>query len=334
MIVLLHCFKMDKKLNTPGTKIGEFYGKSGGAKIQISVNSKNLKEAFQKLTDIFNESISKKNDMIKSLKDKLQEQYNEFDEKIKALKKKCNETMSKERKEHVNKIDEMMREYDEMMENLSKEHDYRYNSLQKMYDDTLAIRELDQQRLFTYKQKYIEINNHYNEVNYNNAEMSKKNLELEKNNKFMKEEITNARLEHAILRERFDELTQTHQRTCLLLELEQDQKSELKVDIEKLRVDIERYNGKIEILKTNVATLEKEKKSLSKEKKKDKDKIIKLESKQDQRDCSIDLGFKALQSQAKEAENKLEEMTEMRNQWREKCNNVNILYKRLKEQMS
>ena len=67
---------------------------------------------------------------------------------------------------------------------------------------------------------------------------------------------------------------------------------------------------------------------------KDKDKIIKLESKQDQRDCSIDLGFKALQSQAKEAEKKLEEMTEMRNQWREKCNNVNILYKRLKEQMS
>ena len=81
MLVLLHCFKMDKKLNTPGTKIGEFYGKSEGAKIQISVNSKNLKEAFQKLTDIFNESISKKNDMIKSLKDKLQEQYNEFDEK-------------------------------------------------------------------------------------------------------------------------------------------------------------------------------------------------------------------------------------------------------------
>ena len=55
MLVLLHCFKMEQKLNTAeGSKINT------NPKIQIRVNSKNLKEAFQKLTDIYRDSISKK----------------------------------------------------------------------------------------------------------------------------------------------------------------------------------------------------------------------------------------------------------------------------------
>ena len=329
MLVLLHCFKMEQKLNTAeGSKINT------NPKIQIRVNSKNLKEAFQKLTDIYRDSISKKNEMINSLKDKLQIQYNEYDAKIKGLKKKCDETMRNERKENVNKIDLMVKEYDEMMENLSKEHEYRYNCLQKMYDDTIAVRELDQQRLLTYKQKYIEINNYYNEVNYNNAEMTRRNEELEKNNNLLKEDITNATLKHEILRTRFDDLSQAHQAVCLLLKTEQDEKSELKIEVEKLKVDIEKSNGRIEILKTNVGTLQKAKKDLSKEKKKDKDKIIRMELRQNQRDCSVDVGFKALQAQVVETENKLEEMTNMKNQWKEKSNNVSILYERLKQQIS
>ena len=59
-----------------------------------------------------------------------------------------------------------------------------------------------------------------------------------------------------------------------------------------------------------------------------------MELRQNQRDCSVDVGFKALQAQVVETENKLEEMTNMKNQWKEKSNNVSILYERLKQQIS
>ena len=227
-------------------------------KIHIRVNSNNLKESFQKLSSIFYESISKKNEIIKSLKDNLKDQYNEYDKKTRELKKKCADSMKEEKRENLIKYNLMIIEHDEIVENLNKEHEHRYNCLQKMYDDELAMRELDQERLITYKQKYLEIKNHYNEVNYINADMSKKNMDLEKNNNLMKEELNNTRLKHQILLARFDELSQIHEKTSLLIKSLQDERT-------KLRVDIEKSNGKMNMLNRDIATLEEEIKTLSKE---------------------------------------------------------------------
>ena len=233
--------------------------------INIRVNRNNLKESLQKLSSIFYENISKKNDIIKSLKDKLKEQYNEYDKKVGELKKKCAESMKKERRENEVKYDMMIKEHDEIVENINKEQEHRYNCLQKMYDDALAMRELDQGRLISYKQKYLELQNHYNEVNYNNADMSKENMELKQNNNLMKEELNNTSLNHHILLARFDELSQVHEKTCLLMKSLQNERTELRVDIEK-------SNGKMNMLNRDIGTLEDEIKTLSSELDKEKEK--------------------------------------------------------------
>ena len=243
-------------------------------KIHIRVNSNNLKESFQKLSSIFYESISKKNEIIKSLKDNLKEQYNDYDKKTRELKKKCTDSMKEEKRENLIKYNLMIIEHDEIVENLNKEHEHRYNCLQKMYDDVLAMRELDQERLITYKQKYLEIKNHYNEVNYINADMSKQNMGLEKNNNLMKEELTNTSLKHHILQARFDELSKIHEKTSLLIKSLQNERTELRVDIEK-------SNGKMNMLNRDIATLEEEIKTLSKELGKEKVKSEKMMIKED-----------------------------------------------------
>lgn len=288
------------------------------------VKVKELKKNHEKMTNLIKKESADKYDSMVKERDEL---IVDHDNEIKNLKKNHEKMINFMKKESADKYDLMVKERDELIDIMSKEHDANIESLQTMYDDTVALRDLDQERLIACKQKYIELKNNYNEVNYNNAELEKLNAELKKSNKDLKDETVDTNLKYQILFARFGDLNRFSDKTSAHVTSLQNDKSEL-------RVEIERSNGAINMLKRDIEDLENKVKYLTTK----LDETIAKE--QNTLKASVQMNsdneekIKSLSSKLDESNQKLKKTIDMNNQTNTEYNKIKALYETLKAQVT
>ena len=284
------------------------------------VKVRELKKKHEKIINLIKkESVDKYDSIVKERNELIVDHDNE----IKNLKKNYEKMINFIKKESADKYDSMVKERDELIDTMTKEHDDNIKSLQTMYDDTVELRDLDQERLITCKQKYIELKNNYNEINYNNAELEKLNADLKKDNNDLKAETVDMNLKYQILFARFGDLNRFCDNTSAHVTSLQNDKSDL-------RVEIERSNGTINMLKRDIEDLENKVKYLT----------IKIDEtivkEQNTLKASVDNEekIKSLSSKLDESKQKLKKTTEIKNQANTEYNKIKALYETLKAQVT
>lgn len=288
------------------------------------VKTKELKKNHEKMINIITrESADKYDSMVKERNDLIAD----HDIEIKNLKKNHEKVINFMKKENLDKFESMVKERKEFIDLMSKEHDATTESLQKMYDDTVVLRDLDQERLITCKQKYIELKNNFNEVNYNNTELEKVNENLKKNNKDLKDETSDTNLKYQILFARFGDLNRFSDKTSALVSSLQNDKSDL-------RVEVERSSGIINILNRDIEDLENRLKYLTTK----LDEVVAREQNSlkanAQMSANNEENIKSLSSKLDESNQKLKKTIEMKNQTNTEYNKIKTLYETLKAQVS
>lgn len=288
------------------------------------VKSKELKKNHENMINIITrESADKYDSIVKERNDLI----NDHDMEIKNLKKNHEKIINFMKKENLDKYELMVKERKEFIDLMSKEHDATTDSLQKMYDDTVALRDLDQERLITCKQKYIELKNIYNDLKYNNTELEKLNDDLNKNNKDLKDETTDTNLKYQILFSRFGDLNRFSDKTSALVSSLQNDKSEL-------RIEVERSSGIINMLKRDIGDLEIKIKYLTTK----LDEVLVREQNSLKANAQIsannDENIKSLSSKLDDSNKKLKKTIDMKNQTSNEYNKIKTLYESLKAQVS